>query len=110
MCRKSSTGFDIYKNLGTAYKNFCISRFLLYVCSPLKPRLILAPFNPHTLYNELSAAARAVGCSLSDICTEADIPRNTVQNWKDSPPRSFLILEKLLKAIEAKAPVTPPVI
>lgn len=51
----------------------------------------------------LIAAAKA-GTNISQICEEANIPRNTVQNWQRKPPKSFVVLGKLFAAIEAKTP------
>lgn len=52
------------------------------------------------LVDYLRAEAAAAGTNLTEVCREADVARQTPEQWKAGLPRSIKVLFTILQTIE----------
>lgn len=53
-------------------------------------------------YRSLKGRCEAAGTNLNAVCKAAGIPRQTVESWKIKEPKTFILLNRLLDAIETE--------
>lgn len=51
--------------------------------------------------SDIESRAKAAGTTITQLCKDADIARATPDRWKKRAPNSVVLIDKMLKALEA---------
>lgn len=57
-------------------------------------------FDFSDIYNNLNAACIEAGTTLTEVCRQAKVNRSTPERWKTDPPKTLVMISKMLAEIE----------